>query len=201
MTGGYWKLEGQVTHTGRIGLFIGLTLSLGLAMACREDKKSSPPPEPITQKADENQMNPQPRDKVKQGGKLVWPSMLPTNFNYGHLDGTVLDGAIMIGAVMPGLFTFDATGTPKYSPDYLVAEPTLVQTPKQVVTYRLNPKAIWYDGTPIVAADFTAQWKALNGTNPAFQTSTSTGYSQIESVVQGADKFEVVVTFKTPFAD
>src|SRR4030095_12614921 len=80
-------------------------------------------------------------------------------------------------------------------------EPTLVTSPKQVVTYKLNPKAVWYDGTPISAADFIAQWKALNGTNPAYQTSSNTGYNQIESVVQGADKFEVVVTFKTPFAD
>ena len=79
--------------------------------------------------------------------------------------------------------------------------PNLVTSPKQVVTYRLNPKAIWYDGTPITAQDFIAQWKAQSGTNTAFQTSSNTGYEQIESVVQGADKFEVVVTFKTPFAD
>jgi peptide/nickel transport system substrate-binding protein len=157
--------------------------------------------ERIPQLADQNQMNPQPRDKVQQGGRLVWPSMLPVNFNYGHLDGTLLDGAIMIGAVLPGFFTFDATGTPKFNPDYLAAEPALVTSPKQVVTYRLNPKAIWYDLTPIAAPDFIAQWRALNGANPAFQTSTNTGYNQIESVTQGADKFEVVVTFKTPFAD
>ena len=146
-------------------------------------------------------MNPQPRDKVQQGGRLIWPSSVPANFNYGHLDGTVLDGAFMLNAVMPLLFTFDASGTPSHDPDYLVAEPGLVASPKQVVTYRLNPKAIWYDGTPITAADFIAQWKALNGTNTAFQTSTTTGYNQIESVTQGVDKFEVVVSFKTPFAD
>jgi peptide/nickel transport system substrate-binding protein len=184
---------------------IWTALTLALSLACLSCRNNGPdgaaPEERIPNKADQNQMNPQPRDKVKQGGKLVWPSMLPVNFNYGHLDGTVLDGAFMIGAVMPGLFVFDATSTPKFSPDYLVAEPALEREPKQVVTYKLNPKAIWYDGTPISAPDFIAQWKALNGTNPAFQTSTSTGYSQIESVAQGADKFEVVVTFKTPFAD
>jgi peptide/nickel transport system substrate-binding protein len=155
----------------------------------------------IPQKADENQMNPQPRDKVQQGGRLIWPTSIPANFNYGQLDGTVYDGAMMINAVMPILFTFDASGTPTYDPDYLVAEPELVISPRQVVTYRLNPKAVWYDGTSITAADFIAQWKAMNGTNTAFQTSSNTGYNQIESVVQGADKFEIIVTFKTPFSE
>src|SRR5262249_55641102 len=65
----------------------------------------------------------------------------------------------------------------------------------------LNPKAVWYDGTPITAADFIAQWKALNGTNPAFRISSSNGYKEMENVTQGSSKFEVVVTFKTPYAD
>ena len=146
-------------------------------------------------------MNPQPRDKVQQGGRLIWPSSVPANFNYTNWTARFLTVHMMIAAVMPAFFTFDAAGTPMYDPDYLVAEPELVTSPKQVVTYRLNPKAVWYDGTPITAADFIAQWKAMNGTNTAYQTSSNTGYNQIESVTQGAEKFEVVVTFKTPFAD
>lgn len=193
-----------MTRMFRTRTFFALILALGLALSgCRNDTDGSgtDTKDRIPQKADQNQMNPQPRDKVQQGGKLVWPSMLPANFNYGQLDGTIADGALMINAVMPELFTFDASGTPKFDPDYLVGEPNLVTSPKQVVTYQLNHKAIWYDGTPIAAPDFIAQWKALNGTNPAYQTSSNTGYNQIESVVQGADKFEVVVSFKTPFAD
>ena len=187
----------------RTGLFIAWVLALGLiSVGCWGNDGSAVNTEDrISQKADENQMNPQPRDKVQQGGKLVWPSSVPSNFNYGQIDGPNFDGALMINAVMPILFTFDASGTPSYDPDYLAGEPELVESPKQVVTYRLNPKAIWYDGTSITAADFIAQWKALNGTNPALQTASNTGYNQIESVVQGVDKFEVVVTFKTPFAD
>ena len=57
-----------------------------------------------------------------------------------------------------------------------------------MVTYELNPKAIWYDGTPITAADYIAQWKASNGTNHAYQISASSGYDQIESVVEGAEQ-------------
>ena len=187
----------------RTGTFIAWVLALGLITAgCwGNDGGAVNTEDRISQKADENQMNPQPRDSVQQGGRLVWPSSVPANFNYGQLDGPNRDGAMMINAVMPILFTFDASGTPAYDPDYLAGEPQLVESPKQIVTYRLNPKAIWYDGTSISAADFIAQWKALNGTNPALQTASNTGYNQIENVTQGVDKFEVVVTFKTPFAD
>ncbi|HEX5000280.1 MAG TPA: ABC transporter family substrate-binding protein [Terriglobia bacterium] len=195
-------LEDHVAQSSRIGMFAAAALAVALACAgCWDRSGGGNNPERISQKADQNQMNPQPRDSVRQGGRIVWPSMLPSNFNYGQLDGTVLDGALMIAAVLPELFTFDAADAPKFNPDYLAAEPALVSSPKQVVTYRLNPRAIWYDGAPITAADFIAQWKALNGSNAAYQTSSNTGYNQIENVAQGADKFEVVVTFKTPFAD
>lgn len=185
----------------RIGLLITLLLSLGALPGCWGNNNGGATDERIPQRADQNQMNPQPRDKVQQGGKLVWPVGLPANFNYNQLDGTLLDGALMIATTLPEIFSFDAAGTAKANLDYLAAEPMLQTSPKQVVTYRLNPKAIWYDGTPISAADYIAQWKALNGTNTAYQTSSNTGYNQIESVTQGADKFEVVVTFKAPFAD
>src|SRR5688572_26123844 len=197
------RTGGILGPMSRTGIFIVVLCVLGMtSTGCwGNNGDTTTTDDRISQKADENQMNPQPRDKVRQGGRLIWPSSVPANFNYSHLDGTVLDGAFMINAVMPMFFTFDASGTPSFDPDYLVAEPELVATPKQVVTYRLNPKGVWYDGTSITAADFVAQWKAMNGSNTAFQTSSNTGYNQIEGITQGADKFEVVVTFKTPFAD
>ena len=50
--------------------------------------------------------------------------------------------------------------TPIWNRDYLASEPTLTTDPKQVVTYKINPKAVWYDGTPITWEDFYWQWKA-----------------------------------------
>jgi peptide/nickel transport system substrate-binding protein len=186
----------------RTGIFLALVLAVALTVSgCWGNNGGTTSDTRISQKADENQMNPQPRDQVQQGGTLTWPTSVPANFNYGQIDGPNFDGALMINAVMPLYFTFDASGTPAHDPDYLVAEPELVMSPKQIVKYRLNPKAVWSDGTSITAADFIAQWKALAGTNTAFQTASNTGYNQIESVVQGADKFEVITTYKTPFAD
>ena len=193
-------------HIGRTELFIALIVFVLAAAGCggnnKDNNGGAGGEEKVQKKSDQNQMNPQPRDNMQQGGKLVWAiDTAPANFNYGQIDGTLLDGSMIINAVMPIIFRFDASATPTYNPDYLTGEPKLVTSPKQVVTYELNPKAIWYDGTPITAADYAAQWKASNGTNHAYQVSASSGYDQIESVAEGAGKFEVVVTFKKPYAD
>jgi peptide/nickel transport system substrate-binding protein len=153
-------------------------------------------------KADQNMINPQPRDKVQDGGKLVWPiDEFPANFNYNELDGTVKAHADVFQSYMPTMFDFDASGKPMWNKDYLAEEPKVDTGAQQVVTYKINPKAVWSDGTPITWNDFAAQWKALNGTNPAFQVASTTGYDQIASVEKGADDREVKVTFKQKFSD
>ena len=58
-------------------------------------------------------------------------------------------------SLMPRFFLADAGGAPIWNPDYLASEPDLVTEPKQVVTYNINPKAIWYDGTPMTWEDFS----------------------------------------------
>ena len=152
--------------------------------------------------AEQNQMNPQPRDKVQQGGKMTWAlNGVIVNFNLSQLDGLTQDAYWVIAPMLPSMFLFDARGTPRYDPDYLSGEPQLTPGPPQVVKYELNPKAVWFDGTPITAADFIAQWKALNGKNPAFHIVSSNGYDHIKSVTQGTNPFEVIVTFATPYAD
>jgi len=150
----------------------------------------------------EHQINAQPRDRVQDGGRLVWPiSSMPVTYNYHHIDGTDYDHTHQKHSLMPRIYLTDASGTPIWNPEYLAAEPTLVTEPKQVVTYRINPKAMWYDGTPITWEDFHWQWRALNGTNKAYQISSSNGYSDIENVERGRDDREVVVTFKDKYAD
>jgi len=200
-------MGGTVNHIGQTRILIAMTVAFSLIGAgCGGNNKEAASGRNAEQKsvknADQNQMNPQSRDNIQQGGKLVWPiNQALANFNYDQLDGTLYEGTNIIRAVMPMIFLFDASATPAYNPDYLAGEPKLVTSPKPTVTYELNPKAIWYDGTPITAADYIAQWKALNGTNHAYQISASSGYDQIENVTQGDSKFEVVVTFKTPYAD
>lgn len=155
-----------------------------------------PPP------ASENNVNATPRDRVQDGGRLTWPiESMPINYNYNHLNGTEADHTYSKFPLIPRIFLADAGGTPYWNPDYLASEPKLVTEPKQVVTYTINPKAVWYDGTPITWEDFHWQWRAKNGTNKAYQVSSSTGYADIEDVARGVDDREVVVTFKNKYAD
>ena len=142
------------------------------------------------------------REELADGGKLTWPiDTFPSNFNLHELDGALADGAAVMGAVMPGMFNFDAEAGPIVNTDYAESAVLTATEPKQIVTYKLNPKATWDDGKPITVADFEAQWKALNGTDDRFRNVSSNGYEKIESVVKGADEREIVVTYTSPFVD
>lgn len=162
-----------------------------------EDRKNTPP-----QKAGENNIAATARDQVKDGGQLVWPlGELPPNFNYNQLDGTLRDNADVIDSFIPSFYVVDAAANPIWNKDYLVEEPVLKTDPKQVVTFKINPKASWYDGTPITWEDVHWQWKASNGENAEYKISSSNGWKDIESVAKGADDREVIATFKNKYAD
>lgn len=152
--------------------------------------------------AAENDINKVPRDQLQDGGTLKWAlNQIPPNFNANHLDGSLLDNANVMSPLLPGIFDFDAKAEPILKKEYAESAELTATEPQQVVTYRMNPKAAWYDGTLITVADFEAHWKALNGSNEAFKVSSTQGYDKIESVTKGADEREVVVTYKEPYAD
>jgi len=111
----------------------------------------------------------------------------------------------------------------------LLESATVASQDPQTIVYKINPKAVWQDGTPITADDFIYNWQAQSG-NPAYtdvggkpyDDASTTGYSQIQSVV-GSDPANgaacspgsaadgnaglcpngdtVTVTFKPAFAD
>ncbi|WP_214320475.1 ABC transporter family substrate-binding protein [Nonomuraea sediminis] len=147
-------------------------------------------------------INPQPRDKVKDGGTLRWGiNEFPTQWNRNHIDGNLAVAAQVSNALLPSPFRSNEKAEISPDPDYLVDAKITDQDPKQVITYTLNPKAKWSDGKPITWEDYQAQWKALNGRNPGFRIVSSTGYQDIESVARGKDDYEVKVTFARPFGD
>jgi peptide/nickel transport system substrate-binding protein len=83
--------------------------------------------------------------------------------------------------------------------DLLAGEPTLVTSPKQVVTYKINPKAVWSTGDPITSDDFKYLWEQIAGPD-AKDVYDATGYDKIESV-DASKPDTVVVTFKEIYAD
>lgn len=140
-------------------------------------------------------------DDVDPGGELRWPyDRVPLTFNYHQVNGPEDETRAVLGAVLPRVFVTTADGRRRTDPDYVLAADMVSRVP-QVVRYVINPSAVWSDGKPITWRDFEAQWQALNGTNPAYQTASTNGYDDIASVRRGADDREVLVTFEDKFAE
>jgi peptide/nickel transport system substrate-binding protein len=147
-------------------------------------------------------IGPAPRERVRDGGTLrLAITEFPAQWNYWHLGGTDLDAARTLRAMMPSLFRSDQNGRVTADPDYLVGARITRTRPKQVITYDLNPKATWSDGTPLGYRDFQALWRACDGRHRAYQVTASTGYERIESVRRGSGDRQVVVTFARPFGE
>ncbi|WP_433892202.1 ABC transporter family substrate-binding protein [Streptomyces sp. CA-111067] len=141
------------------------------------------------------------RSGVRDGGTLRWATdEMPRTLNAFQADADA-DTETIAGATLPAMFRLDGHGNPQADSDFLSKAAVVSQQPRQVVTYQLNPKAKWSDGRAVGAADFVAQWKALNGKNAAYWTSRNAGYDRIAAVAQGKDVHEVKVTFSTPYAD
>jgi peptide/nickel transport system substrate-binding protein len=96
--------------------------------------------------------------------------------------------------------------TYKPDADFVTGEPTTQTTNgKQVVTYKINPKAVWSDGQPITAKDFEFTARLQKNADPktggCADLISTVGYDQIASV-EGADNDKTVtVTFSSPFGD
>jgi peptide/nickel transport system substrate-binding protein len=100
---------------------------------------------------------------------------------------------------MPRPYTFAPEGkNTVYKPsELLTGEAKLETSPKQKVTYSINPKAVWSDGEPITSSDFKYLWEQITTGTDIYDTS---GYVNIESV-DDSDPATAVVTFKEIYAD
>ncbi|MFG2911819.1 ABC transporter family substrate-binding protein [Kitasatospora sp. NPDC048298] len=182
-----------------------LLLAAGLG-GCSDDSGPAHTPAPVPVPADPTattgDVGPADRAAVRDGGTLRWAvDGVPATLNV--YQGTAnADSALLAHALYPSLFRPDEHGRLVPDPDYLAgAESTPPGPGPQVVTYRLNPNAVWNDGTPVSAADLDAQRTALSGLDPAYGGARAVGYDAIDSVTQGADPSEVRVTFRRPYAD
>lgn len=70
------------------------------------------------------------------------------------------------------------------------------------VTYKVKQAAVWNDGTPVTADDFTMAWKWQNTRDcPDCETAGNGGYDLVQSVVGSDNGKTVTVTLSQPYTD
>lgn len=148
-----------------------------------------------------NDINPQPRENVRDGGNLrLAITAIPSNWNVQCVDGNEGETADLIRWTMPRAFKADPAGQLTIDTDYFT-DIKLTNTNPQQVVYTINPKAVWSDGTPITWEDLAATWQALNGRDKRYLYAISNGFDRVEKVERGVDDRQAVLTFSTPYAD
>jgi peptide/nickel transport system substrate-binding protein len=141
-------------------------------------------------------------DDVKQGGTLVQAiDQLPDNYNYNQLNGTL--GALSeVQYPITNLtgIRFKEDGSWEVDKDYIESAKLTSKSPEKI-DVKLNPKAVWSDGKPVNADDMIAFWKAMRGTDKAYEVAATNGFEDIGSIEQGANQFEYTITYKKLNAD
>ncbi|MBN9757220.1 Oligopeptide ABC transporter, periplasmic oligopeptide-binding protein OppA [Pseudonocardia sp. Ae406_Ps2] len=143
--------------------------------------------------------NAQPYENVKDGGQVTLPFRSDLNPQFNQFQGDMTtDTRLAWGFYNPMVITFTPTGEPVINPDYVTKADTVDNGGKTTVTYTINPKAVFNDGTPIDWRAFESTWKANNGKDSAFIPNSTDGYDRITSVTRGADDKQAVVAFNGP---
>lgn len=147
-------------------------------------------------------INEKPRSELQDGGTLrLSVENMMSNWNGATVTGNQYDNTLMQGPLAPSYFTFDAGGVPIQNKDFLAEFKDEMKGEQQVITLKMNDKAVWGDGTKITAADWIATFNALNGKNKEFKAASTEGWTDVDSLVQGANDHEVVITFKKTYPD
>ncbi|MFJ4039246.1 ABC transporter family substrate-binding protein [Microbacterium sp. NPDC090007] len=138
---------------------------------------------------------------VQDGGTVTLAvSALPVNWNTLQIDGNEADTNDIADTMRGGPFKISENGEPVLDENYASSAELTSEDP-QTVRIQLNPDAVWEDGSPITVADYIATWQSSNGTNPEYIPVSTSGWDQIESIEQGENEYDVVVTFSSPYAD
>jgi peptide/nickel transport system substrate-binding protein len=146
-------------------------------------------------------INPQDPATLRDGGDLrLALSGYPPNFNTMQIDGNLADLGGLLHWTMPRAFFIGPDGQATVDTDYFTSV-ELTKTDPQVVTYTINPKAVWTDGTPITWEDIASQISATKGTDPAYLIASPNGSERVASVERGVDDRQAVVTFAKHYAD
>jgi peptide/nickel transport system substrate-binding protein len=141
--------------------------------------------------------------KPVQGGKIVvaaeqWPQCLNPVTSCASSTWLLYTSDLQ---VLPRAMSLDPQGNFIASP-LLTEAPSLTngglsQGPPFTVTFKINPAAVWSDGTPITSKDIDFTWKSILYTTGTYGTA---GYDQI-TTIDTTDPHTAVIKFKSIWVD
>jgi peptide/nickel transport system substrate-binding protein len=149
-----------------------------------------------------NTCNSATADQLQNGGDVTFAieKNIP-NWLVISAEGNVFETGMVTKNILPYTYYTTPDLKPVLDTDY-VESASVTSTNPMVVTYKLNPKAVWSDGTPFSADDFIYNWKVQNGKDcPDCAAASTAGYDQMSSVVGSDGGKTVTATFSKPFTD
>ncbi|MDR6938862.1 ABC transporter family substrate-binding protein [Arcanobacterium hippocoleae] len=140
-------------------------------------------------------------EDLKDGGTLTLPLVeLSPQQNPFHQDGSGYTTDVWY-LYNPQVALFDDKGEWYANPAYLTNVKAEEKDGNTVVTFDINEKAKWNDGTDIDWTVFRDTWTINSGKEPdKYPAGGTDGYDQIKSVEQGANADQAVVTFDGIYA-
>lgn len=123
-------------------------------------------------------------DVASDGGTLIdAEGQAPVILNVLRPEGVTAATQRVVTNIQQNLLTSDETGA--FAPQLAVAVPSGadVREGPLRVTFRLQPRARWSDGTPVTSADVVFTWRTM--TDPGNEVASRSGWERIRSVTPG----------------
>jgi peptide/nickel transport system substrate-binding protein len=139
---------------------------------------------------------------VGSGGTATYAITYPiSNWNVLNSGGATYSVLDISSVLLPGVFLVQPDGSLTANEAVVTKAEKTADTP-QTIRYTINPKAVWSDGTPISADDFSYTWRTLDpGQCPKCQASNTAGYDRIKSVTGSDQGRTVTVVFDQAYVD
>ncbi|HEY5025170.1 MAG TPA: ABC transporter family substrate-binding protein [Acidimicrobiales bacterium] len=142
---------------------------------------------------------------IAGGTATVALDQIPTTLNDHTVAGDTAAGRMLGSAIWAQVFRVGPDLTPQLDTNVVDSAEVISLTP-QTVVYQIDPRAVWSDGVPINADDFTYAWESQKGgatdvDGTPDSVASTLGYSDIASLTGSNGGKTVTVVFRTPFAD
>ncbi|GII23560.1 ABC transporter family substrate-binding protein [Planosporangium mesophilum] len=139
---------------------------------------------------------------TKQGGTLTYAvEKKITGWNLNDAETNTADYVPVMTGITPQAFVVEPDFSVRLNDDLLdSAEQT--STSPQTIVYKIKKEAVWDDGTPISADDFTYAFQTRNSKDcKDCSPASASGYNIIKSVTGSDNGKTVTVVFDSPFPD